>query len=230
MLARLRSSFAALNPRYRRLLVVALVLSVLLILNRTVVRAIVQYDNGLDSRIEDLEAQLKKLDEKLASRADLNARLQTLQSRVGTEDAFLLPYDSPDEALNTINACLYNLAVKSGLTLGNVQTRPVTDLGENYQKVSVIARTSALTQYWTRFVYEIEALRSLPEGAIGEAQCPPLPLTIDELTVRMQPGKNQHDASVLLQVSGVIRKPPAPDVEKTGDDQKSGAPAPKPNG
>jgi hypothetical protein len=207
MLASLRAQFAALSPRYRRLLLIALGLFVLLVLHRTAGRWVLQVDTDLDSRIEALQGQLQKLQDKISSRSTLVARRQNLLNRLADEDRLLLPDSTPAEAQNMLNACLQNLAVKTGVELSNVQTKPVTDVGERYRKVELVARTNSLTQNWTRFLYEIEALRTAQPGSGDGAGCPPLPLVVEDMTVRMPLGQNQHRANLMFNVSGLLRKP-----------------------
>lgn len=213
MLARLKANFASLSPRYRRLLVIAGGLSILLVLNRTIVRWALEFESQLDSQREDLEAKLKKIQEKRDSAPELAAKRVALQARLQEEDRLVLPYTSPNEAQNMLSACLQNLAAKSHIELSNVAIQPVSDLGDHYQRVQVIARMNALTQYWTQFLYEIEALRNSKGEASppGEPGCPPLPLTVDELTVRVTGGKNQHELALMFKVSGIIRKPDTPE-------------------
>jgi hypothetical protein len=225
MFASLRAQFAAMSPRYRRLLLVALGLSLLLVLNRTAVRWVLDYEGGIDSRIEDLEAQLRKAEEKIASHGTLIAKRQALQGRLAEEDRLLLPFNTPNEAQNMLSSCLTNLSVKTGVELTNVVTKSVVDLGEHYQKVEVVARTNALTQNWTRFLYEIEALRDKPATEEDPSGCPALPLTVEEMTVRMPLGQNQHTANLMFDISGIIRKPLAPEASGGA---ASGSPAAQP--
>lgn len=210
MLAWFQANLAALSPRYRRLLAIALGLCVLVVLNRTILRWALQYESDLGSQLEDLKSKLEKLQEKRSSRPELAAQRQALLVRLQEEDSLVLPYDTPNEAQNRLSECLQALARRSGIELTNTLPQPLVDLGEHHQRVQVLARMNALTQHWTRFLYEIEALRDAePRDDPTDPGCPPLPLTVDELTVRISGGKGQHELTLAFKISGIIRKPAA---------------------
>ena len=216
MLERLKSSYLALSPRYRRLVGVALILAVLLVLHRTVVSWVLQYDAGLNEQIESAENLLQKANEKIASKPALLAKRQALQARMAQEYEVILPYSTSGEAGNFIISCLHNLASTAGISLKTVQTKSVSDLGTNYQKIEVVASTTALTQDWTRFLHEVETLRDEPPSTGREGECGPLPLTVEELTVRPMTGKNQHGANLMFDIAGIIRKPTVTEAAPSG--------------
>jgi hypothetical protein len=105
----------------------------------------------------------------------------------------LLPYESENEAMNSISTQLLELAQRSGIELVNVRTMPPEALSSRFQRITAHVRTIARPAGWLRFIHEIESL--WPRlGVCG-------------LTVTVRPDKPGADNSVTIQVCGILKNP-----------------------
>lgn len=162
-------------------------------------RLLWSWNISLSDELREETERFETYSGRTANEQALMKRLRSYESVRTSLNQNLLPGETPDLAMPELNKIIKDLASKHGVEVSRIQPGTPKDVNE-FTVVSVNMPIRCTTTQLKNFLYDLETHQRL--------------LFIPEMNVRISQRRNPTDVKVDLTVSGLIRKPRDPALDK----------------